>query len=60
MFNINHFIDTVQASNKMFVDTFVTVPEAKSTLNAIVEAQTSFVKQLFKSGETFTEYFKKV
>jgi rhamnose utilization protein RhaD (predicted bifunctional aldolase and dehydrogenase) len=60
MFNVNYFIDTVQMSKKMFVDSFITDPSVKSTLHAFVDAQTVFVKQIHKTGETFTQYFKKV
>jgi hypothetical protein len=59
MFNANDFIDNLQTSTKTFLDSFVTDPTVKSTMNAFVDAQTIFAKQLVKTSESFTEHFKK-
>lgn len=59
MFNVNYFIDTVQLSKKMFVDSFVTDPKMKETLTSFVDTQTAFVKQIHNTNETFAKYFKK-
>jgi len=51
MFAYNNFIDTVQGGKKTFVNMFVTDEKVKAPLNAFVDAQTVFVKQIFKSFE---------
>jgi hypothetical protein len=51
MFAYNNFIDTVQGGKKTFVNMFVTDEKVKAPLNAFVDAQTAFVKQIFKSFE---------
>ena len=56
MFAYNTFIDTVQGGKKTFVNMFVTDEKVKAPLNAFVDAQTVFVKQIFKSFEDLTAY----
>lgn len=55
MFAYETFIDTVQSSKKMFVNTFILEEKIRNPLNAFVDAQTAFTKQIFKS---FTEVSK--
>ena len=45
----NFFIDTVQNGKKVFVNTFVTDEKLKTELNAFVDKQTDFVKQMIKT-----------
>lgn len=56
MFAYDAFIDTVQNSKKYFVNTFVTEEKVRKPLNAFVDAQTSFTKQIFKSFEDVSKY----
>ena len=49
MFATDTFIDTVQGSKKYFVSTFVTDEKLRKPLNAFVDAQTAFTKQIVKS-----------
>jgi hypothetical protein len=56
MFAYNTFIDTVQGGKKTFVNMFVTDEKVKAPLNAFVDAQTVFVKQIFKSFEDLTAH----
>lgn len=51
MFAINTFIDSVQTGKKYFVSSFVTDAELKKELNAFVDTQTAFVKQVVKTTE---------
>ena len=57
MFATDTFIDTVQGSKKYFVSTFITDENIRKPLNAFVDAQTVFTKQIFKS---FTDISKHV
>mgnify|MGYP003704837363 CR=1 FL=1 len=54
MFAVDQFIDTVQNGKKYFVSTFVTDEPVRKSLNAFVDAQTEFVKQIVKNILTFT------
>jgi hypothetical protein len=56
MFAYNTFIDTVQSGKKTFVNMFITDEKVKAPLNAFVDAQTAFVKQIFKSAEDLTAH----
>jgi hypothetical protein len=57
MFATDKFIDTIQGSKKYFVSTFITDEKIRKPLNAFVDAQTAFTKQIFQS---FTEVSKHV
>lgn len=57
MFATDTFIDTVQNSKKYFVTTFITDEKVRKPLNAFVDAQTAFTKQIFKS---YTEVSKHI
>jgi hypothetical protein len=57
MFATDTFIDTVQGSKKYFVSTFITDEKIRKPLNAFVDAQTVFTKQIFRS---FTEISKHI
>jgi hypothetical protein len=65
MFAYNSFIDTVQTGKKTFVNMFISDEKVRAPLNAFVDAQTVFVKQIVKSYEdlavhTTSEIKKKV
>jgi hypothetical protein len=49
MFATDTFIDTVQGSKKYFVSAFITDEKIRKSLNAFVDAQTTFTKQIVKS-----------
>ena len=49
MFATDTFIDTVQGSKKYFVSTFITDEKIRKSLNAFVDAQTVFTKQIVES-----------
>jgi hypothetical protein len=49
MFATDTFIDTVQGSKKYFVSAFITDEKIRKPLNAFVDAQTTFTKQIVKS-----------
>jgi len=55
MFAVNTFIDTVQGSKKYFVNTFITDKEIQKPLNAFVDTQTAFVKQVFQTNKALTD-----
>jgi hypothetical protein len=55
MFAVDTFIDTVQGAKKYFVNTFVTDKEIQKPLNAFVDAQTDFVKQVFQTNQALAE-----
>lgn len=50
MFATDTFIDTVQGAKKYFVNTFITNEEIQKPLNAYVDTQTTFVKQMVKTN----------
>jgi hypothetical protein len=55
MFAVDSFIDTVQGAKKYFVNTFVTDKEIQKPLNAFVDTQTAFVKQVFQTNQALAE-----
>ena len=55
MFAVDTFIDTVQGAKKYFVNTFVTDKEIQKPLNAFVDTQTEFVKQIVKSNQALAD-----
>ena len=55
MFAVDSFIDTVQGAKKYFVNTFVTDKEIQKPLNAFVDAQTDFVKQVVKTNQALAD-----
>jgi len=55
MFAVDSFIDTVQGAKKYFVNTFVTDKEIQKPLNAFVDTQTEFVKQMFQTNQALAE-----
>jgi len=57
MFATDTFIDTVQGSKKYFVSSFITDEKVRKSLNAFVDAQTIFTKQIVTS---FTEISKHI
>jgi hypothetical protein len=55
MFAVDTFIDTIQGAKKYFVNTFVTDKEIQKPLNAFVDTQTEFVKQMVKTNQALAE-----
>ena len=55
MFAVDTFIDTVQGAKKYFVNTFVTDKEMQKPLNAFVDTQTAFVKQIVETNKALAE-----
>lgn len=55
MFAVESFIDTVQGAKKYFVNTFVTDKEIQKPLNAFVDTQTEFVKQIVKTNQALAD-----
>lgn len=55
MFAVESFIDTVQGAKKYFVNTFITDKEIQKPLNAFVDSQTEFVKQLVKTNQALAD-----
>ena len=55
MFAVDTFIDTVQGAKKYFVNTFVTDKEIQKPLNAFVDTQTAFVKQIVETNKVLAE-----
>ena len=55
MFAVDTFIDTVQGAKKYFVNTFITDKEIQKPLNAFVDAQTDFVKQVVKTNQVLAD-----
>ncbi len=51
MFALNYYIDSFQNGKKFFVNSFVTDQKSRDALNAFVDAQTDFTKQIIKTGE---------
>ena len=56
MFAVDTFIDTVQGAKKYFVNTFITDKEMQKPLNAFVDTQTAFVKQVFQTNLALSEH----
>jgi hypothetical protein len=57
MFAVDQFIDTVQNGKKYFVSSFVTDENIRKSLNAFVDAQTEFTKQIVKTNNDMFSYF---
>ena len=55
MFAVDTFIETVQGAKKYFVNTFITDKEMQKPLNAFVDTQTAFVKQVFQTNLALSE-----
>jgi hypothetical protein len=55
MFAVDTFIDTVQGVKKYFVNTFVTDKEIQKPLNAFVDTQTAFVKQIVETNKALAD-----
>ena len=55
MFAVDTFIDTVQGAKKYFVNTFITDKEIQKPLNAFVDTQTAFVKQVFQTNKALAD-----
>ena len=55
MFAVDTFIDTVQGAKKYFVNTFITDKEIQKSLNAFVDTQTAFVKQIVETNRELTD-----
>jgi hypothetical protein len=55
MFAVDTFIDTVQGAKKYFVNTFVTDKEIQKPLNAFVDTQTAFVKQIVETNKALVD-----
>lgn len=51
MFAVDTFIDTVQGAKKYFVNTYITDKELQKPLNAFIDKQTDFVKQVVKTNQ---------
>ena len=57
MFAVDQFIDTVQNGKKYFVSSFVTDDNVRKSLNAFVDAQTEYTKQIVKTNTDMIAYF---
>jgi len=55
MFAVDTFIDTVQGAKKYFVSNFVTDKEIQKPLNAFVDTQTAFVKQIVETNKALSD-----
>ena len=55
MFAVNTLIDTVQGAKKYFVNTFITDKEIQKPLNAFVDTQTAFAKQIVETNKALTD-----
>ena len=55
MFAVDTFIDTIQGAKKYFVNTFVTDKEIQKPLNAFVDTQTAFVKQIVETNKALAD-----
>jgi len=51
MFATDTFIDTVQGAKKYFVNNFITDKEIQKPLNAFVDSQTEFAKQVVQTNK---------
>lgn len=51
MFSVDTFIDSVQSTKKYFVNNFIKDENVQRALNAFVETQTMFVKQIFRTND---------
>jgi len=57
MFATEQFIDTFQNGKKYFVSAFFTDDNIRKSLNAFVDAQTEFAKQIVKTNNDMVSYF---
>ena len=55
MFAVDTFIDTVQGAKKYFVNTFIIDKEIQKPLNAFVDTQTAFVKQIVQTNQALVD-----
>ena len=55
MFAVDTFIDTIQGAKKYFVNTFITDKEIQKPLNAFVDTQTAFVKQIVQTNQALAD-----
>jgi hypothetical protein len=55
MFALNSFIDSFQNGKKYFVNSFVTDKSLSTSINAFVDAQTAYTKQVFKTTNEVSE-----
>jgi len=61
MFAYNSFIDSFQTGKKMFVSMFITDENLRKSLNAFVDTQTVFTKQVFQTtDDVFTYTIKEI
>lgn len=51
---INTFIDTVQSAKSQALKTFVTNEPVRKSLQSLIDAQTTFAKQVAKSASELT------
>ena len=51
MYAVKFTIDAIQNAKKQFTKTFVTNEDLRSSLDAFVDAQTAFVKQIVDTTE---------
>jgi hypothetical protein len=55
MFALNTFIDSFQNGKKYFVNSFVTDKSLSASINAFVDAQTAYTKQVVKTTTEVSE-----
>jgi hypothetical protein len=60
MFAVDTFIDTIQGAKKYFVNTYITDKEIQKPLNAFVDTQTAFVKQIVKTNQELTDQMQAI
>ena len=53
---VSQFIDTVQGAKTSFVNTFVKQKDVAKSLQAFVDAQTTFTKQAVKTASEVANY----
>lgn len=56
MFAHNSFIDSFQSGKKMFVTMFITDENLRKSLNAFVDTQTAFAKQVVQTTDDVVTY----
>lgn len=55
MYQLNYVVDLIQNAKKEFNKTFVTNEAIKASLDAYVDAQTTFVKQILSTADVVTK-----
>ena len=55
MFATDTFIDTIQGAKKYFIDTIVTDKDVQKQLNALVDSETSFTKQVVETNSKLAD-----